>query len=742
MQDSSLSILAMTGENMAERGITNMVELAQEVPGLLIGAAGPALQLHIRGVGTDAATGFSSPGIAVSKDGVYIARATAMSASFFDIQRVEVLKGPQGTLYGRNATGGAVNLITNGAELNELSGYVATDLGNYDRAQLEGAINIPMGDSFATRLSALAVDRDGYMTDGTGDDERWSARISSLWTPTDTINWRFQGQYADFDGKGAGFTWAGSPDAWDSLFPGANEVLQAGIAANGFIAPDIVFPWIQNAPVVGPAPTPPFPPGTNLISLVAPIENDIEQDLNAWDVSTTFEWQAEFATLTVVAAYQEVEANYRSRPAVLLDVGRLFGADNPETSETTSLEARLSGDTDSLEWVVGVNIFSEQQEIYNAVNQGVIQNLQIESDLDTDALGLFGEVTYSLTEKLHLIAGLRYSDEEQEKSDFSRYFVDESIGCPPPLTTIVAGGVRACQISGPEDRTISDDNLDWKLGAEYDLTEDSMVFFTASTGFKAGGLPAVSSSGFDAEFLTAFTLGTKNILMDGRLQLNGEVFYWEYEDKQENLVGPDDQGIIGLDVFNAGESTQQGISMDIRFAATDRDFFTFAFEYLDAEYDDFSYFQGAAVTPPTTCATTETGNLVPGPAGPTPELFVDCSGLQMTKAPEWSGNASFVHTFDLGEHGELDAKIDVIYTDERWLTANFLAEQLVDDFTIWNAHIAYRSNDGKFSALAYVQNIGEEESYHVSLNHTQVPQLVGLGPGAPRTYGVRLRYNF
>lgn len=182
--------------------------------------------------------------------------------------------------------------------------------------------------------------------------------------------------------------------------------------------------------------------------------------------------------------------------------------------------------------------------------------------------------------------------------------------------------------------------------------------------------------------------------------------------------------------------------MDMQFAATDRDFFTLAFEYLDAVYDEFTRTQGAAVSPPSVCDTSETGNVVPGPGGPTPELLIDCSGLPLTRSPEWAGKASYTHTFDLGDSGELDALIEVNFTDERWLTANFLEEQLVDSYTFWNARIIYRPTSAKFSVMAYAQNIGEDESYHVSLNHTQVPQLVGLSPGAPQTYGVRLRYDF
>ena len=743
IQDSSLIVQALAGDALGERGITNMFDLGQAIPSLQVGAAGPALQMYIRGVGNATSTGFGSPAIAVSKDGVYIPRATAVGANFYDLQRVEVLKGPQGTLYGRNATGGVVNLITNGAELGETSGYVAADIGDYEKVQLEGAINIPMGETFAARASVFAIDRDGYMSDDTGDDEHWSGRIQTTWAPTDTITWRFQGQYAEYEGAGPGFTWAGSPDAWDGLYPGANAILEENAEANGLVLPDIIWPWIETAPVVRPAPTPPFPPGTNFISLVNYIEDDIEQDMEFWDISTTLDWDLGFATLTAIAGYQDSEVYYISRPSVRLAVANRLDGDAPETAESYSFEARLAGQTETIDWVIGFNVFNEEQEINNAVNQGVVQNLQIVTDYETDAIGVFGDIKYSLNDRWRLLAGLRYSDDEQEKSNFSRYAVDESVQCNPDGPTAeIFNGLVACRISGPETEDLTSDNIDWKAGVEYDLSDDSMVFFTVSTGYKAGGIPAVSGITFDEEELTAYSLGMKNILMDGRLQLNGDIFYWDYEGRQENVVGPDAQGIIGLSTFNAGDTTIQGAAVEIQFAATERDILTLNVEYLDTEYDDFTYLQAEAFTPPTTCDTMETGNLVPTPPGPSPELLIDCSGFETTKSPEWSVFAEYIHTFSLGDLGTLDAQVNVSYTDEQWLSANFLPQQRVEDYTIWNAYLAYRSEEWPFTAIAYYENFTEEESYHVSLNHTQVPELVGLQPGAPRTYGVRLRYEF
>ena len=737
IQDSSLIVEALTGDQLSEQGILNMPNLGMAVPSLQIGAAGPALQIYMRGVGSGTATSFGHPAIAVSKDGSYIARVPSIASHFFDLERVEVLKGPQGTLYGRNATGGAVNLITRRPDLEEVSGYVSADIGDYNKIQLEGAVNIPFSETFAARISAISVDRDGYMSDGTSDDEHYAARLQTLWEPNDRLSWRVQGQFAKYDGRGQGFSYAGAPDAWTSLYPSANAIL----AANGPRAPSVAFPWITTAPVLGPAPTPPFPPGTNFISLVNFIEDDITQDMTFWDVSTEFEYDFDLATLTLVASHQEAEIAYISRPSVRFEIGNELDGKQPEEPESLSIEARLSAETDTLKWVVGANLFREEQTIFSRVNQGVIQNLQIQSEYETDGLGVFGELNYSLSDTARLIVGLRYSDDELEKPNFYRWAVGDSVACPPPRQQIV-GGVVACLTSGPESESISFDNVDWKLGFEYDVSEDVMLFATMSTGYKSGGLPAVSGPGYDEEELDAYTLGLKSTLLDGRVQLNAEVFYWDYTGRQEAAVGPDATGIIGLNTYNAGDSTIQGVAFDVQWAVTANDFFRLNFEYLDAEYEDFSFTQAAQFTPPTTCSTAPTGANVPTPGGTSPELLIDCSGFEMTRSPDISYSADYVHTFPLDSNGEIDVRLNVSYTDERWLSANFLAEQRVDEYMILNAYVSYRSADARLSVTAYLENATEDEAFHTSLNHTQVPALIGLMSNPPRTYGLRVRYNF
>lgn len=750
IQDSSLIVSAFGAEEIRNSGIGKVGDLNTIEPGLQVGMGGPALQVYIRGVGNPGSTAVTNPAVAVNKGGVYVARSQAAAASFFDLERIEVLKGPQGTLYGRNATGGAINLITQSPVLGQSEGFVSFDAGNYNLLGIEAAANIPVSDTVALRGSLNNVERDGYMSDGTGDEDKTSVRLQMLWEPSDKFSLLISGQHSEIGGKGPGHTYVGSSDPWESILsPGANAVLLAGAQQRNFIAPASVLPPFITGPVVGTVPAGPFA-GQNLISLVNPkVPGDIFQDMEFTDISATINWDLGFATLTAIPAYQEAEMHYVTHPGLRYETfDPLTG--EPESSETFSLEMRLSNETDNLKWVVGAYSYDEAQAANVRVNQGALQNLAILSDYDTESLGLFGEVTLSLTDELRLIAGARYSDDETTKSDFRRIAITESLACntllppgAPGAAQTFATGVVGCLISASPDETVTFDSTDWKVGVEFDLSDETLLFASASTGYKAGGIAQVAGQAFRPEELTAYELGVKTTMLDGRLRVNADVFYWDYTDHQEFVIGPDELGITGQGIINAGSATIQGAGFDITYAVTDSGILTLGAEYLDGTYDDFKYRQSAQFTAPNvSCARTPTGNFVNVGQGPFPELEIDCSGFQMVNAPEWVASASYTQGFDLGDSGRLEASVDVSHTGPRPISANFLREDFVDEHTIVNARLSYYSPEESVSVTAYVKNLTEDDRYFLSLNHSQVSNLVGQAVGEPTMAGVRVRFSF
>lgn len=752
IQDSSLIVDAFSGEQLRNAGIDNVSDLANLQPGLQVGLGGPALQVYVRGVGNPGSTAVTSPAVAVNKDGVYIARSQAATVSFYDLARVEVLKGPQGTLYGRNATGGAINLITQSPVLDENNGFISAGFGNYSLFQTEAAANVALGDSLAVRAAISVLDRDGYMSDDTSDEDKQSGRLQLLWEPSDRFSLLLAGQYSEIGGQGGGHGYVGAGDPYESILStGANAVLAAGTAANGFIAPSIIFPWVTE-PMLGPFTEGPLAGFERLGLVDQKSPGDLYQNMEFLDVSARLSWDMDFAELTIIPAYQKAEMAYVTHPGLRYETVNVLTGE-PEESDASSLEVRLSKETDRLKWVAGAYLYSEDQEANVYIDHGPVQNTAILAEYETDSLGLFGELNFSVTDSTRLIAGIRYSDDDIDKKNFRRFAVNESIQCNPLLPPdnpasiqTFPSGVQACVISQSDDESASFDSTDWKVGIEHDLTEDSMVFFTVSTGYKAGGISQVAGSNFLPEELTSYELGIRNTLLDGRMQLNADVFYWDYSEHQEFLIGPDELGIVGQSIINAGDATIKGFSFDIDFATNETGILSFGAEYLSSEYDNFSFVQSGQFTAPTVqCNVTPTGVMLPtigGPPGLVPELNIDCSGFDLVRAPEWTAFASYTQGFDLGEFGALEASVDANYTDDRWVNAAFLADDYVDGHTIINARLTYNTSNERFSVTAYVNNLSDDERILNSQTHSQVFQLVGQAVGEPRMYGLRARYQF
>lgn len=744
IQDSSLIIQAVDGDELVRSGVTQAGDLSALVPGLEIGAAGSALQAYVRGVGNPGSTAVTNPAVPINVDGVYIARSQATAGNFFDLERVEVLKGPQGTLYGRNASGGAINLIPVRPNMSEVEGFLSAEIGNYDLRKVEGALNIPLSDTLAVRGSLQIVEREGYLSDGTDDDEHESLRLQALWQPSDVFSMALWGNYTHVGGRGGGYSYAGADDPWDSIYPGGNDILFAGAAARGLIAPQAAFPPGIEGPVAGPAPSPPFPEGSNMIFLVDPVEDTNYADMDFWNVHATLEWDLGFANLTIIPAYQDSELNYKIQPGLSFEVRGITENDAPEQSEASSLEVRLSNSEGRVNWVTGLYYFDESQVFYNLVENGLAQNFAVRGDFDTESLGVFADISLEVTDSFRLLGGLRYSDDTVEKSNFSRFAIAPALG--PTLCFPGNAGdyndVLACPVgmSGPAE-TVSFDDISWKAGFEYDLTPDNMLFATASTGYKAGGLSAAQGAPFDPETLTAFVLGSRNLFLDGDLQLNGELFWWLYDDHQEFLIATDSEGIVAQQIINAGEAYARGAAVDLVYAPTDTDRFKLAVEYNDAEYDEFIYQQSAQFTDPrTACAVSDTG--VPADNPDFNILSIDCSGLQLSRAPEWSGTVAYTHDFNFSNGAELSATVDSKFASERWTAVAFLPGQRAPSYQLLNASLTYTSPQDTYSVTAYARNITEDEVQTNSNAHSVVSDLIGIAVGAPRTYGVRLDYRF
>src|SRR5208337_1666902 len=205
LQKTSVPIDVLSGDELRNANVLRVTDLSAAVPGLLIGEGAGPTQIYIRGVGDFGSTPINNPAVATNFDGVYVARTQALEGNFFDVARVEVLKGPQGTLYGRNASGGAINIITNRPSFDAVSGYGDVEVGNYSMREFQAALNLPVSSNLAVRLAGQAVDRDGYVSPTGGDDDQHQAgRLQALWR-ADNVTLLVAGDYAHVGGIGPDF---------------------------------------------------------------------------------------------------------------------------------------------------------------------------------------------------------------------------------------------------------------------------------------------------------------------------------------------------------------------------------------------------------------------------------------------------------------------------------------------------------------------------------------------------------
>ena len=716
-QRTSLAIEVLSAKDIYDAGVADPASIANLVSGVNVAFAGATVQTFIRGVGSIVANGFGDSAIAYNVDGVYVSRTSAVSGLFYDLQRIEVLKGPQGTLYGRNASGGAINLITN-RPTQDFEGNVSAEIGDYDLVRVTGALNLPASDVLSFRTAFFASKRDGYAYDNYYDEDTRAARLHALYSPNDDVSLLLSADVARIGGKGPiGIRiGAGDPatdDPWHD---------RAASAPTGLPSYRSTVPWAND--------------------LYAP-DNSGFVDLDLWNVSAQFDWNLDWSVLSIVPAYRSMDLEQIS-PA-----GGFFYQDH-QTSKQKTLEVRLGNSTDTLKWVGGAYYFREDQTQQYFVDQGVnISGLDTPL-LDTESWALFGEMTYSISPALRAIAGLRYTEEKKSVSGtqvnttpYPTYVRDYILPSQvPPF--LLSDAQYACgdaippfpnpsRCSLPVTGSTSANEITWKGGFEYDLTDDNMLFFTVAKGFKGGGVfnTKFADPTYKPEELRAYTLGFRNRFLEDRVQLNLETFYWKYLNKQEAGVRFDPVEGLGFIIRNAAEAKLYGADLELDWQATHSDRIGLSVEYVKSEYEDFTYVLSGAGT--TNCVETQR---------PDQNFNIDCSGKVLPRAPTWSGNLSYAHTFDLPNGGGLTAAVRGQYSSATFMDVTYASTARVDSWTAADADLTYDSPGDQWSIGAWIRNIGDEAIYTGGTLYPFTPQVSYATIRPPRTFGLRAAFNF
>ncbi len=707
LQKSSVIIDVATASELADAGVTSTADLARAVAGVQIGTAGPSPQIYIRGVGDYGSTSITNPAVALNVAGAYAARPHSVSGTFYDLDRVEVLKGPQGTLYGRNASGGAINILPAKPKLGENGAVINLAVANYDHVSADGAVNLAAGDTLAFRGSYQIVHRDGYLSDGTSDDIHQSARLQALWEPSDAVSLLLYGSYYHAGGVGPGYA------LYD---PAGNPASTPARPATPNLGHWVGVTDPRGAAILGQGPVPPFlkKPGN---------ASELYQNNDFWTLQAELNADLGFATLTVLPSYQHARLDYKMYPALSYQSRGGAGTGDAETSEALSGEVRLSGNGSLLNWVVGAYYYNESQAQNSTIDNGLIQNTTITGDIDTESIAVFGQATLHVSDGLRAIGGIRYTNDVRTLTD-ARNFNNNAPGSPP---RVFDGRTEA-------------NKVDYKGGVEFDITPDNMFFATAATGFKGGGVQLGQAAPFRPERLYAYEAGLRNRFFDNKLQLNLEAFYWDYRNHQELLIGFDDVGQAAALIRNAGKARSYGFSAEAVAAPTKNDRLSVNVEMVNSKYTKFEYEQPLALSPPgqTGCAVSNSGAM--GPAGPI--ASVDCSGFALTRAPKWSGGARYAHIFDLANGSTIELAGDLQFASARWLSIDFIPNTRAPAYQRVNASLTYRSSDEKFLVSAFVRNITNEAVYTAANQSTFAPTYVGASIDAPRTYGIRTSVRF
>ena len=689
-QRAALDLAVVSGDEIQSQGVSQPEDLIKLVPGIKL-TNGTTTSIYVRGVGETSVNLNTQSAIAVSVDGVYIGRTSAVNGNFFDLQRVELLKGPQGTLYGRNASGGALNLITN-KPTDDFGGYVIEELGDYDLHRTTAAVNLPVSSTLAFRIAVFDSKHDGYNSDGTDDENQRAGRLHALWKPNSDVSLLWTVDDSHIGGNGAGnlYYTTGSERIGSSTSPQALATRAA-----------------QGLAVLGPQGV----------------------DIHNWSTSGQLDWNLGFATLTVQPGYRHQEY-FLSSPGIV----------SPGNAHQYTGEMRLSHSDDKFKYVVGLYTFDEflayNYHLYQ--DQGFnLDTYQQIPEFDTRSKAAFGEATYSVTERFRVTGGIRRTDESRNIQISTNWYGAGFFGIPPadggsvaiePITGLPTGHYAYAYTA---ERTFL--NTSGKVGLEFDVAPESLLYATLSTGFKSGGfsISPPPTNIFLPEKLTAFTVGMKNRFLNDSLQLNVEAFDWHYTNQQVSHLGFDINGAAGFVTDNAGSSNIRGGQIDTTWRATHEDTISLTAEYL------WAYFKTYTIVVPfpdkTGCSFTPTtvfGRNV---------LDKDCSGFRLPFTPKYSGTLNYSHQFSLGDRGSLTAGSTVQFATQSNTDVNLTPLTVSHGYVAPDADLTYRTPENKLFVTTYVRNITDKQILN-GANTQFIPATVDYR--APRTFGVQIGVHF
>jgi iron complex outermembrane receptor protein len=731
-QRAPIAISTLAGDDVINADVTRPEGLTTVVPALQVtDDTGPYSIFYVRGVGNFAANGLSDAALAFNFDGVTVSRS-GTSGSFYDLERVEVLKGPQGTLYGRNATGGAINVITKAPVLDQTAAAASIEFGNYSAFRTDGMLNLPMGSTAALRVAAFHTQHDGYMKDGTDDQDDTGGRASLLLKPSDVFDLSVVTDFFRQGGQLSGGTVTGvtSSFAAPPTFSPSDRL--------GFFTPPVMAYIATQKDALN---------GANFL----PFQNVNHEDNQFWGIESTLNWHTSAGTLTVVPAYRDSKLDYAS-----FATGVLLSEQSHD--KQTSLEARFaSDDQQALRYVVGAFYLRDPNEVAHFnVNQQSNLSLQ-HYTATTESKAAFASLTYALVPEVRLTGGVRYT--KDDKTFVGGLTTDTIIcvfqgptgpTCPnagvfpysqttpvPPVFIPNAAGTITKLFAISNDQADSYSKVTWRGAVDWDLTDHNFLYASVESGFKSGGF--FFSSDYDVfkpETITAYTVGSKNRFLDNRLQANIELYYWKYRDQQISHLSTDSSGDTIFPTENVGLATFKGVELDLQARPLQRTLLAADVQYNDGVYDSFIYH----VPNNNAGHGNGTGCIGPGNATTATTYTVDCSGQQPPYAPRWTLSGSIEQTVLLPADHKLVGGARVHYQSQTLTALEFLPVEQQPGYAMWDFDLTYSDAHDSYFFSAYTNNAFDKTALSFSFA-TPFSNFMTATLQHPRTYGLRAGFR-
>jgi len=692
-----VSMSVLSGEQLAGAALDSPSALGARLPNVHLDGAPDGLRITIRGVSNADTTEKGDPSAAFMLDGIYIARPQAQDLSFFDVARVEVLRGPQGTLYGRNSTAGVVNVIAN-TPGKTLEGAFSAELGNYGARRATAMLNVPVSDTLALRAALAYNQHDSYLINRQnsgytlgGDRDDVSARLSARLAlgNSGTLLLRYDRSNVRQNN--------------DSIVPSSNFYT---FDANGQPS------WKDGST------------DERLTNSFVPFNAPLQQGGGraiSDGLSAQLEWDLGAARLYYVGAHRRFEhdekANfyYGLTPQLALGVREQFGGHYRQDSHELRLATQGAGP-----WTAqaGLYWFREQSHVRYAFRD--LELLQLppyyvfpHGPVEATGKAVFGQATYAFTERLRATAGVRFSQDDKSRVGSTNFQQAEQFNPATDLQLLNAAALTTRKTT-------------WRLGAEYDLSKTGMLFATVSTGYKAGGFNDGCLAGstalgiacpaqlavpenvliYQPETLTSWEAGYKARYWNNRATVAATVFYYDYDNLQLSGVAVV-QGAPRFVTTNAGRARVKGIELEGQLAATPVDRLSYSLALLDAEYAEYA-----------------------------PDGVISWAGRKLDRSPNTAFTFGYDHSFVFAA-SRLKAGLFTRYSSDYFISVPSQQRQYrVPSRTSSDLVFDYARTGADWNVHAYVKNL-EDKVRPISIDSFGM-----VVPSAPRTWGARLEYRF